>query len=72
MGAYRSPGLLSLGSSLQVAFVRSIGQEGPQGPGGLRPICVGASFVLSAPESIGPCTSFSPPHSKEGNPRLLT
>ncbi|KAL0420912.1 UNVERIFIED_CONTAM: hypothetical protein Slati_3114100 [Sesamum latifolium] len=46
-------------------------KEGPQGPGGLGfwSICVGASFVLSGPESVGP--SFSPPHSKEGDPRLL-
>ncbi|KAL0444732.1 UNVERIFIED_CONTAM: hypothetical protein Slati_2195900 [Sesamum latifolium] len=47
----------------KIAFVRSTLKRGPQGPGGLGfwTLGVGASFVLSGPESVGPYTSFSPP-----------
>ncbi|KAL0405922.1 UNVERIFIED_CONTAM: hypothetical protein Slati_3906100 [Sesamum latifolium] len=66
-------GLIPSWALLQDRLCQIHTQRGASRPwwiGLLVPLC-GASFVLSGPESVGLCTSFSPPHSKEGDPRLL-
>ncbi|KAL0288943.1 UNVERIFIED_CONTAM: hypothetical protein Sradi_7085100 [Sesamum radiatum] len=70
MGQARGGLLPSWALSSWVASTRPMPKRGLQGPGGLGfwSICVEASFVRSGPESVGPCASFSPPHSKEGDP----